>query len=154
MNVSVKDLKTYTSFARRFAGKFVSDRVRESRVPMSPAPHKPRPDEWSDERLTVAWLGHATVLINFYGTWLLTDPALCPRVGVRVGGVTLGPRRLGQPALHVKELPPLDAVLVSHAHMDHKALGTLRRLPRGMRAVVQEGNGDLLRRFARVDELK
>ena len=154
MSVSTKDLKTYTSFARRFAGKFVRDRVQESRVPLLPAPHRPRPAEWSDERLTVAWLGHATVLINFYGTWLLTDPALRSRVGVRVGGVTLGPRRLVRPALGVKELPALDAVLVSHAHMDHCDLGTLRRLPRRARAVVQEGNRDLVRRFARVDELK
>ncbi|HJQ34585.1 MAG TPA: MBL fold metallo-hydrolase [Pyrinomonadaceae bacterium] len=154
MSVSVRELKTYTSFARRFAGKFVRDRVAESRMPVLPAPHRPEPGEWSDERLTVAWLGHATVLINFYGTWLLTDPALRPRVGVRVGGLTLGPRRLVRPALSVRELPPLDAVLVSHAHMDHCDLGTLGRLPRRTRAVVQEGMGDLVRRFARVDELK
>jgi L-ascorbate metabolism protein UlaG (beta-lactamase superfamily) len=153
MSVSARDLKTYTSFARRFAGKFVRDRVEESRVPMLPAPHRPRPATWSDERLTVAWLGHATVLINFYGTWLLTDPALRSRVGVRVGGVTLGPRRLVRPALTLRELPALDAVLVSHAHMDHCDMGTLRRLPRRTRAVVQEGNRDLVRRFARVDEL-
>src|ERR671933_2240572 len=154
MSVSARDLKTYTSFARRFAGKFVRDRLQESRVPVLPAPHKPRPAEWSDERLTAAWLGHATVLINFYGTWLLTDPALRARVGVRVGGVTLGPRRLVRPALTLRELPALDAVLVSHAHMDHCDLGTLRRLPRRTRAVVQEGNRDLVRRFARADELK
>jgi len=153
MSVSVKDLKTYTSFARRFAGRFVKERVRESRVPVEPAPHRPRPEEWSDERLTAAWLGHATVLINFYGTWLLTDPALGARVGLRVGGLTVGPRRLVRPALGARELPPLDAVLVSHAHMDHCDLGTLRRLPRRTRAVVQKGNGDLVRRFARVDEL-
>jgi L-ascorbate metabolism protein UlaG (beta-lactamase superfamily) len=153
MSVSVKDLKTYTSFARRFAGKFVRDRVRESRAPIAPAPHRPRPAEWSDDRLTVAWLGHATVLVNFYGTWLLTDPALGARVGVRVGGLTLGPRRLVRPALAARELPALDAVLVSHAHMDHCDLGTLRRLPRRTRAVVQKGNGDLVRRFGRVDEL-
>ncbi len=154
MSVSVKELRTYTGFARRFAGKFVRDRWEERRVPVLPAPHKPEPARWSDERLTVAWLGHATVLINFYGTWLLTDPALRHRVGVRVGVLTLGPRRLVRPALDVKELPALDAVLVSHAHMDHTDLGTLRRLPRATRAVVQEGNGDLVRRFARVDELK
>src|SRR5438874_9166604 len=154
MSVSAKDLKTYTSFARRFAGKFVRDRFEESRVPLLPAPHKPRPAEWSDEQLTVAWLGHATVLINFYGTWLLTDPALCARIGVQVGpALTVGPRRLVRPALTARELPALDAVLVSHAHMDHCDLGTLRRLPRRMRAIVQEGNRDLVRRFARVDEL-
>src|SRR5919112_868166 len=144
MSVSVKDLKTYTSFARRFAGKFVRDRVEERRTPMLPAPHRPEPSTWSNERLTVAWLGHATVLINFYGTWLLTDPALRSRVGVRVGAVTLGPRRLVRPALGIKELPALDAVLVSHAHMDHCDMGTLKRLPRRTRAVVQEGYGGFL----------
>jgi L-ascorbate metabolism protein UlaG (beta-lactamase superfamily) len=154
MSVSVKELKTYTSFARRFAGKFVRERIEERRVPLLDAPHRPEPATWDDERLTVAWLGHATVLINFYGTWLLTDPVLRPRVGVRVGGLTLGPRRLVRPALTAGELPPLDAVLVSHAHMDHTDLGTLRRLPRRTRAVVQEGNGDLVRRFWRVDELR
>jgi L-ascorbate metabolism protein UlaG (beta-lactamase superfamily) len=154
MSVSVRELKTYTSFARRFAGKFVRDRLDERRVPLLSAPHRPEPATWSDERLTVAWLGHATVLINFYGTWLLTDPALRPRVGVGVGGLTLGPRRLVKPALSAGEIPRLDAVLVSHAHFDHCDLGTLRRLPRGARAVVQEGMGDLVRRFARVDELK
>jgi L-ascorbate metabolism protein UlaG (beta-lactamase superfamily) len=94
------------------------------------------------------------VLINFYGTWLLTDPALRSRVGVRVGAVTLGPRRLVRPALGIRELPALDAVLVSHAHMDHCDMGTLRRLPRRTRAVVQEGNLDLVRRFASAGELK
>src|SRR5829696_9174694 len=147
-------LKTYARFARQHARRFLSERIAEAGRPIAAAPHRPRPESWADDSLTVAWLGHATVLINFYGTWLLTDPALRPHVGVRVGGLTLGPRRLVQPALGVKELPPLDAVLVSHAHMDHTDLGTLRRLPKGARAVVQEGNSDLVRRFARVDELK
>ena len=111
------------------------------------------PASWDDDSLTVAWLGHATVLINFYGTWLLTDPALRPHVGVQVAGLTIGPRRLVEPALPITELPPLDAVLVSHAHMDHCDLGTLRRLPRRAQAVVQKGNSDLVRRFRRVHEL-
>jgi L-ascorbate metabolism protein UlaG (beta-lactamase superfamily) len=154
MNSNVDNLKTYAGFARRFGRRFVEERLRERRVPVAPAPHRPRPSEWSDERLTVAWLGHATVLINFYGTWLVTDPALRARVGVRVPGIlTLGPRRLVQPALDARELPALDAVLVSHAHMDHCDTGTLARLPRNTRAVVQRGNGDLVRRFRRVDEL-
>src|ERR687884_323022 len=118
MSVSVKDLKTYTSFARRFAGKFVRDRVAESRVPVLPAPHRPEPTTWSDERLTVAWLGHATVLINFYGTWLLTDPALRLRVGVRVGGVTLGPRRLVRPFARVDELAWGESTQVNGARVE------------------------------------
>ena len=153
MSVSLKDLKVYGGFARRFARRFVAERVAESRVPVSPAPHRPAPETWSDDRLTVAWLGHATVLMNFYGTWLLTDPALRPRIGLHFAGVTVGLRRLVQPALTPRELPPLDAVLLSHAHMDHSDAGTLRRLPRRTRAVVQRGNRDLVRRFARADEL-
>lgn len=103
--------------------------------------------------MTVAWLGHATTLINFYGTWLLTDPVLRARVGVHLAGITVGPRRLVRPALNAKELPRLDAVLISHSHMDHCDLPTLRRLPRRSHAVVQQGNLDLVRRFERASEL-
>jgi L-ascorbate metabolism protein UlaG (beta-lactamase superfamily) len=154
MATNMGSLRTYAGFARRFGRRFLEERLDERRVPVAPAPHRPRPAEWSDERLTVAWLGHATVLVNFYGTWLLTDPALGRRVGVRLApGVTVGPRRLVEPALTPAELPPLDAVLVSHAHMDHCDLATLRRLPREAAAVVQRGNLDLVRRFRRAHEL-
>ena len=154
MRTSTGSLRTYAGFARKFGRRFLEERLEERRTPVLAAPHKPRPAEWSDERLTVAWLGHATVLINFYGTWLLTDPALGPRVGLRVApGVTLGPRRLVEPALRADELPRLDAVLVSHAHMDHCDLATLRRLPRETRAVVQRGNLDLVRRFSSAAQL-
>ncbi len=139
--------KTYSKFVQQHGRRFISQRWEESRTPIPRAAHHPQPASWSNNSLTVAWLGHATVLINFYGTWLLTDPALRSHVGVSVAGMTFGPRRLVQPALSIKELPPLDAVLVSHAHMDHCDLGTLRRLPRGAHAVVQRNNQDLVRRF-------
>src|SRR5205823_14255403 len=74
-------------------------------------------------------------------------------ISIRRGGITLVPQPLSSTDLTIIELPAHDAMLVSHAHMDHCDLGTLRRLPRRTRAVVQEGNGDLVRRFARVDEL-
>jgi L-ascorbate metabolism protein UlaG (beta-lactamase superfamily) len=153
MSLSTSDIKTYARFARQHARRFLGERVREAGTPIPPAPHKPEPFSWSDDHLTVAWLGHATVLINFYGTWLLTDPVLRSRVGVRVAGVTIGPRRLVRPALTIGELPSLDAVLVSHSHMDHCDMATLRRLPRATHAVVQKDNRDLVRRFRRVDDL-
>jgi L-ascorbate metabolism protein UlaG (beta-lactamase superfamily) len=146
-------LKTYARFARQHARRFLSERIAEAGRPIPAAPHRPRPESWPDDSLTVAWLGHATVLINFYGTWLLTDPALRSHVGVSVAGLTFGPRRLVEPALKVSELPPLDAVLISHAHMDHCDLGTLGRLPRKVHAVVQRGNLDLVGRFRRRHEL-
>ena len=58
-------------------------------------------------------------------------PSLERRIGLGRGLVKLGPRRLIQPALRKRELPPLDAVLLSHAHMDHTDLGTLARHPAG-----------------------
>src|SRR6266542_1988368 len=47
-----------------------------------PAPHVPNPAAWSKAELTIAYLGHASVLIDFGGTLLLTDPTLYDRVGV------------------------------------------------------------------------
>ena len=95
---------------------------------IAPAPQRPSPNSWPDDRLTVAWLGHATVLLNFLGSWVLTDPALERRIGLGRGLAKLGPRRLVEPALRPAELPPRDLVLLSHAHMDHTDRGTLRRL--------------------------
>lgn len=141
------NLKTYSRFVSQHGRRFIEQRLAESRTPIPSATHRPEPAGWSDDALTVAWLGHATVLMNFYGTWLLTDPALRSHVGVSVAGMTFGPRRLVQPALNIKELPPLDGVLISHAHMDHCDMGTLRRLPRRLHAVVQRHNQDLVRRF-------
>jgi L-ascorbate metabolism protein UlaG (beta-lactamase superfamily) len=153
VSINPANLKIYARFARQHARRFLAQRVHEARTSIASAPNKPVPAGWSDDRLTVAWLGHATVLMNFYGTWLLTDPALRSHIGVRFAGMTIGPRRIVQPALSIAELPPLDGVLVSHAHMDHCDLGTLRRLPRQTRAVVQRGNHDLVRRFRQVDDL-
>jgi L-ascorbate metabolism protein UlaG (beta-lactamase superfamily) len=120
---------------------------------IAPAPHRPTPAIWPDNRLTLSWLGHATVLFNLYGSWLLTDPALERRIGIGRGLAKLGPRRLVEPALSPRELPRLDLVLLSHAHMDHTDLGTLRFLPRDVPVVVQPGNQDLVRRFRTVHEL-
>jgi L-ascorbate metabolism protein UlaG (beta-lactamase superfamily) len=108
------------------------------------APHTPDPRHWRDDRLTLAWLGHATVLINFFGVWILTDPALRARVGIRVGPLTFGPKRYVAPALRASQLPPLDLILLTHAHMDHLDLGTLRRLGRDATVVTAAATADLI----------
>ena len=131
------------------------DRISEGYFrPVAPAPKKPNPREWRDDRMTIAWLGHATLLVNFFGLWLITDPALLKRVGVRAGVVTLGPKRFVAPALSARQLPPLDFILLTHAHMDHFDLGTLRKLSRGATVITAKATADLLpRRFRDVVEL-
>ena len=124
--------------------------------PIAPAFAKPRPTEWSNERVTLAWLGHATVLINFFGIKILTDPVLFPRIGIRLPGLTLGPKRLTAPALTVDELPGIDVILLSHAHFDHLDLRTLRRFGGSTKVVTASRTKDLLRwtRLREVTELR
>jgi L-ascorbate metabolism protein UlaG (beta-lactamase superfamily) len=73
------------------------------------------------DAITVSWIGHATLLIGIRGHWFLTDPMFSERLA----GVF---RRQVEPAMAPSELPPLDAILVSHAHFDHLDLPSLRRL--------------------------
>jgi L-ascorbate metabolism protein UlaG (beta-lactamase superfamily) len=106
--------------------------------------------------VTLAWLGHATVLINFYGVRIITDPALYARIGVDLGVATLGPERLVQCALTPDEVPDIDLVLVSHAHFDHldtPSLGSIRGKPA---ALMAAGTSDLLPRrpYSSVRELR
>jgi len=88
--------------------------------------YKPNPSEWDNNKITIAWIGHSTMLINFYGKWILTDPVLYDRVGVYLFGGTIGPERLTPPALRINEIPKPDIILLSHAHMDHMDYPTLR----------------------------
>ncbi len=117
----------------------------ESRRPIAPAFAHPQPNEWPDDRLTAAWLGHSTVLLNFYGVTILSDPVLFARCGIRIPGLlTIGPKRLTQPALTFRELPPIDLVLLSHAHFDHIDWQTLRQFDSRTQVVTAPQTSDLL----------
>jgi L-ascorbate metabolism protein UlaG (beta-lactamase superfamily) len=145
--------ENHLRFARSYVRRTLAQRRSDPAPDIKPAPHRPNPADWSDERLTVSWLGHASVLLNIGGALVLTDPALEPRIGIGRGFAKVGPRRLVEPALRPRELPPLDLVLLSHAHMDHTDLGTLGKIPASTPVVVQTGNQDLVRRFRQVHEL-
>src|SRR5687767_2033721 len=77
-----------------WAARFLRERWNEIGRDIASAPHTPVPGAWTDNGITLAWLGHATVLINFFGVRILTDPVLFPRIGVDLGLGTLGPQRL------------------------------------------------------------
>ena len=104
----------------------------------------PTPGRWNPNGITAAWLGHSSVLMNFYGVNILTDPVLGNRVGAETFMGTIGPKRLIAPALTARQLPQVDLVLLSHAHMDHLDTATLRSLPGTPRAVTAHATSDLL----------
>lgn len=118
----------WVSASSRRSARWVRQIIADSRRRIEPAPVKPEPATWSDNEITICWIGHATVLINFYGVNVLTDPAFGSRIGIPFGLGTAGPKRYIAPALKLKELPPIDLVLLSHAHMDHMDVPSLAKL--------------------------
>ena len=112
---------------------------------IAPAFAAPVPLHWNDSRLTAAWLGHSTVLINFFGATILTDPVLFPRIGIRLGNLTIGPKRLTKPALKWNELPPIDLIRLSHAHFDHFDMRTLHCFSNRTAVITALRTRDLLR---------
>ncbi len=112
---------------------------------------------WPDHGLHAGWIGHSTVLLKIDGVTIVTDPVFSQRVGIRVGPATLGIRRLVEPALAIRDLPRIDLILLSHAHMDHFDIPSLRSLEgRGTTVVTASGTSDLLRagHYKTVSELK
>jgi N-acyl-phosphatidylethanolamine-hydrolysing phospholipase D len=83
-----------------------------------PLAHRIEHPRRDDARLAVLWIGHATALVQMDDRFVLTDPFFTSSAGeVSV--------RLQEPGLDPANLPPLDAVVVSHMHFDHLSLGSL-----------------------------
>jgi L-ascorbate metabolism protein UlaG (beta-lactamase superfamily) len=146
----------WTSTSSSWGARFLRERAGEIGREVPAAPHTPDPSTWNDNAITLAWLGHATVLVNFYGMRILTDPALFLRIGVDVGLGTVGPLRLVRCALESDALPEIDLVLVSHAHFDHLDTPSLAAVRGRPAAVMAAATSDLLprRHYSSVTELR
>jgi L-ascorbate metabolism protein UlaG (beta-lactamase superfamily) len=96
---------------------------------------------------TITYVGHATVLVEMDGVRVLTDPLLRRN---------LGPLLRYGPMPDLAAIRRVDAVLISHAHIDHLDLGSLRRLDRRARLLVPAGSAKTVKRlgFASVEELE
>jgi L-ascorbate metabolism protein UlaG (beta-lactamase superfamily) len=109
-----------------FAARSYSQNMNASHSP----PHLD-PASWPDKSLTIANLGHANVLMNFFGTRALADPSLFSRVGLSFDSIfTIGPKRVTDPPLAPAQLQQLDVILITHAHMDHLDIPSLKALPK------------------------
>ncbi len=92
-------------------------------------------------RLT--FLGHSTVLVDLDGVRVLTDPML--------GHLAAGVIRRHVPAVLPSALDDLSAVFISHGHLDHLDLGSLRALPGRPTLIVPVGLGRVVASVARGD---
>ena len=97
--------------------------------------------------LAITWIGHASFLLQFNDLNVLVDPNFANWLFLL--------KRIKRCGLRIEDLPPIDLVLLTHAHFDHFHKPTLRRLPYPKIGVMPWGMGDLAYNlgFSRIVEL-
>jgi L-ascorbate metabolism protein UlaG (beta-lactamase superfamily) len=113
----------------------------------APSPYADRPPARVEgAALRLAYVGHASWLLQTAGLNVLLDPVWSKRASpFRF----VGPKRVNDPGVGFADLPPIDAVLVSHAHYDHLDIATLARLHAAHRPriVTPLGNDAIMRSY-------
>ncbi|HYM11604.1 MAG TPA: MBL fold metallo-hydrolase [Bryobacterales bacterium] len=138
------------------APKLFREMAREAFEPIALPEAYPKAQAWPETGIYAAWIGHSTVLLKIDGFTILTDPIFSDRAGLRFGPVTFGIKRMVAPAVTLERLPKVDLILLSHAHMDHFDLPSLRALEsRETTVITAARTSDLLRvrRYRCVHEL-
>ncbi len=77
------------------------------------------------DRIFVTFINHSTVLIQMKGLNIITDPVWEDRISPFS---FMGPKRYREPGVKLKELPPIDVILLTHNHYDHMDIKTLRAI--------------------------
>lgn len=124
--------------------KFLQQMIFDGRGAPLSTPVRPQPALWREDAITGSVLGHSTVLLNFFGVNIITDPVFSKRVGPGVPPFILGPKRHFSPALSPKELPEPEVIVLSHAHFDHFDVWSLRKFNRRTPVVTARATADLL----------
>jgi L-ascorbate metabolism protein UlaG (beta-lactamase superfamily) len=118
---------------------------KQVRHPVGAVPLVSRVEQGGDG-MYVTWYGHSSALVELDGARVLFDPVW----GERVSPSTFaGPKRLHPAPVPLTDLPPVDAVVISHDHYDHLDLPSVRTLLRTQTApfVVPLGVGAHLERW-------
>ncbi len=84
----------------------------------------------------IRWLGHAGFFISWAGYRFLLDPNLSTQITFV--------KRITPPPIVPSDLPPIDAVLISHAHYDHLDNYTLERINKINVIITPKGTEDYL----------
>lgn len=98
---------------------------RDSRRPHQPIPVIAPAPGGDAQGLHITWYGHSSAMIEIEGRRVLLDPVWSDRCSP---SQLVGPRRLHEPPVPLRELPPVDAVLISHDHYDHLDMATIQNL--------------------------
>ncbi len=101
--------------------------------PHAPAAQDKPPARVEGADIRISYVGHASLLIQTHGVNLLVDPVWSERASPVSFA---GPKRVNAPGITLDDLPPLDAVLVSHNHYDHLDTAALSWLARERPAPV------------------
>ena len=102
----------------------------DRRIPKGPLPSMDPTAAWRKKPRTglrATWLGHSTVLLEIDGVRVLTDPVWGPRASPSQWA---GPKRFQPVPVHIRALPSLDVVVLSHDHYDHLDYPSIRALAR------------------------
>ena len=94
--------------------------------------------------LGITFIGHSSFFLQIGGRNILIDPVFVTNLVVL--------RRQRRPGVLPEQLPPIDLVLITHAHMDHLNIASLRKViratrrlrGRGPEVVVPHGVDDLV----------
>lgn len=142
---SFKDLTPAKHFnPRTFFREMVWKALLTRRTGQSQKPSFPK---LTKGQVAITWIGHASFLVQFTDLNVLIDPNFANWLFLL--------KRVKRSGLKLEHLPPIDLVLLTHAHFDHFHKPTLRRLTNVKIAVMPWGVGDLAHNlgFGRVVEL-
>ncbi|MBI4660386.1 MAG: MBL fold metallo-hydrolase [Verrucomicrobia bacterium] len=129
------------TFFREMVWKaLLTRRIGQQKKPAFPPLHR--------GQLALTWIGHASFLAQFSDLNVLVDPNFANWLFLL--------KRIKRAGLRIRDLPPIDLVLLTHAHFDHFHRPTLRRLPAPKIGVMPWGVGDLAHGlgFDRIIELQ